>query len=74
MDSVDQVLSERDELHKQMKFHFEEYSKLKSKLEVINNSDKRSKVEAKQRSLFNEFLNRYIRHESEPNKAILYEF
>jgi len=49
----------REELQQQMKFHLEEYTKLKNELDTINQTDKKSRVKQSQTALLEEFKNRY---------------
>lgn len=49
----------REELQQQMKFHLEEYTKLKNELDGINQTDKRSRIKQSQTSLLEEFKTRY---------------
>lgn len=49
----------REELQQQMKFHLEEYTKLKNELDAINQTDKKSRVRQNQAALLEEFKNRY---------------
>lgn len=49
----------REELQQQMKFHLEEYTKLKNELDTINQTDKKSRVRQNQVALLEEFKGRY---------------
>lgn len=50
---------DKQELQKQMKYHLDEYTKLKSELEILTRTDRLSKVESMQRSYLNLFKERY---------------